>query len=108
MEIILIVSTFFILQYIMYRKIDSVHSRINSLSDFHQKKYDLIESELSAIRNRIKEIDMQIGSFMNHQNRSILDLVDSLQATKPIKPNNWDSVREAFKGPSRVEINERN
>lgn len=28
--------------------------------------------------------------------------------TKPIKPNNWDSVREAFKGPVRIEINERN
>lgn len=40
--------------------------------------------------------------------RSLLALKESQEAAKPIKSNNWDSVREAFKGPVRVEINERN
>jgi hypothetical protein len=38
----------------------------------------------------------------------LLALRESLEATKPIKPNNWDSMKEAFKGPTRVEVNERN
>ena len=41
-------------------------------------------------------------------NRSLLALRDLLEPTKPMKSNNWDSIREAFKGPARVEINERN
>lgn len=40
--------------------------------------------------------------------RSLLTLRDTLETAKPIKPNNWDSVKEAFKGPVRIEINERN
>lgn len=28
---------------------------------------------------------------------------ESLEAAKPIKPNNWDSVKEAFKGPVRID-----
>ena len=40
--------------------------------------------------------------------RSLLALRESLEATKPMKSNNWDSIREAFKGPVRIEVNERN
>lgn len=44
--------------------------------------------------------------------KHIFDIVNSIPQANgapqtPIKPNNWDSIREAFKGPTRVEINER-
>jgi hypothetical protein len=43
---------------------------------------------------------------------NIFDIVRSIPLPSqlpqsPIKPNNWDSVREAFKGPVRVDLNER-
>lgn len=39
--------------------------------------------------------------------RSLLDLKDSIQPIKPsIRPNNWDSMREAFKAPTKVAVDE--
>lgn len=47
--------------------------------------------------------------------KNIFDLVNNINSVtsltsqppqSPIKPNNWDSMREAFKGPVRIE-NER-
>lgn len=35
-------------------------------------------------------------------------LLEPASTMLPPKTNNWDSVRTAFKGPVRVEINERN
>ena len=40
--------------------------------------------------------------------RSMQPLRDTFETAKPMKSNNWDSVRSAFKGPTRVEVNERN
>lgn len=44
---------------------------------------------------------------------SLEQVKEFLDTQKPIisegKPNNWDSVKEAFKGPTRaIEVNERN
>lgn len=47
-------------------------------------------------------------SVNDETRRSLLALRDILEATKPMKSNNWDSIREAFKGPTRIEVNERN
>lgn len=33
---------------------------------------------------------------------------ESIEPTKPIKPNNWDSMRQIFKKPVRVDIDESN
>ena len=38
-------------------------------------------------------------------NRSLL-VRETLQP-KPMKPNNWDSVKSCFQSPSRIEVNER-
>jgi hypothetical protein len=55
--------------------------------DYHQKKHQMNTDGLE---------------------RSLMALRDTLETTKPIKSNNWDSVREAFKGPVRNDVNERN
>ena len=64
---------------------------------------DLNADEKENYQNHFDKID-EVATTLN---RSLLALKESFEA-KPIKPNNWDSFREAFKGPVRVEINERN
>lgn len=53
---------------------------------------DLIDKKLDALPDIIKE-DIH---------RSLLPK-EHLEAAKPIRPNNWDSVKEAFKGPVRID-----
>lgn len=101
MEIILIFMTFFITQYILYRELIKISENL----DFISKHQNVIDNQLYAIINRLQ--DIEIG-FSEHR-RTLLNFVDHLEATKtPIKPNNFDSLKEAFKGPTRVNRNERN
>lgn len=64
--------------------------------------------KIGYLNKNVMEFEGLLHSIMNENQRSMLSLVDNLQTAKPIKPNNFDSLREAFKGPTRVEINERN
>lgn len=66
-------------------------------------KSQIADSSLlnDKLNTRLSKISEQID-------RSTLSLRKNLEPTEPIKPNNWDSIREAFKGPTRVEVNERN
>jgi hypothetical protein len=68
------------------------------------KLTECIETDLTFIKEKLDEIN-QVQSEIH---RSTLAPRGSLEATKPIKPNNWDSFREAFKGPVRIDLNERN
>lgn len=70
------------------------HENLERAINEQKKKYD-----------RTQDIIENVGSDLQ---RSMLALRDSLETTKPMKSNNWDSVREAFKGPVRIEVNERN
>jgi hypothetical protein len=112
MEIFLIalmLSIIFLIgQCILYFQIDSLHARVNSLSDYHHRKYDHIEKQLSSMHVHLSEVDASFIAFIADQRRTLLAFRDSLETTKPIKPNNWDSVKEAFKGPTRVDVHERN
>jgi len=55
----------------------------------------------SFTKNKIDVIGINLASYRS-------ELKENLETPKPIKPNNWDSMKEAFKGPTKVEINERN
>ena len=104
MGIILIVLTFFLSQYVLYREL----RKASACLEISLKNHQEIESQLDAIRNKLTEIDHSFVALNAEQRRTLLDFKDSLETTKPIKPNNWDSVKEAFKGPVRATINERN
>ena len=63
---------------------------------------------------RIDELEFKVVAlselvtlYQNDNIRSSLALREALETAKPIKPNNWDSVKQAFKGPVRIDINER-
>lgn len=64
----------------------------------------VITDDEQKLHFTLKKIDEVEEKFDRH----LLDLRDSLEPTKPMKSNNWDSIREAFRGPTRVDVNERN
>lgn len=75
---------------------------------FILKRLDNIEKyEDSLIKFQSCMVDA-INEQTEQINRSMLALKESIEPTKPIKTNNWDSIAKAFKGPTRIEVNERN
>ena len=64
--------------------------------------------KLTQLEQSHETIRAENLSVNDETRRSLLALRDILEATKPMKSNNWDCIREAFKGPTRIEVNERN
>jgi len=83
-------------------------SSLETLNEFFQRKFvttlDVHGEDFDSLERQINVLE-QVNT---DNNRSLQAILERLDAAKPIKPNNWDSVKEAFKGPVRVEINERN
>ena len=76
------------------------------VKDFHEKYRQILES-MHIIQDAIVK-DVHI---FHSKVDTLLDRAESLSQelpNSPIRPNNWDSIREAFKGPVRVETHERN
>lgn len=57
-----------------------------------------ISSDLICLQQKVNNLNCKFDSCSS---------LTSDSPKQPIKPNNWDSIREAFKGPVRVEVNER-
>lgn len=72
------------------------------------KKVKSIDIENEYFKRKFITNSDALMSESDQIHRTLLALRDTLETAKPIKPNNWDSVKEAFKGPVRIEINERN
>ncbi len=86
--------------------------KINKLSTqneyFMRKFVTTLDSHGEDFDKLHRKIDDLGVIIVNDHDRSLLALRELLEPTKPMKSNNWDSVREAFKGPVRIESNERN
>jgi hypothetical protein len=55
---------------------------------------------------KIRELEAQVELLLQKTNeihRTMLALQEPIEPTKPIKPNNWDSIKKAFKGPVKIE-----
>lgn len=63
---------------------------------------------IEEIEIKTVKISAQLDSIQSEIYRILAEQKESLSSARPIKPNNWDSLKEAFKGPCRVTINERN
>lgn len=54
--------------------------------------------------------DDKVDFLIEDQKNAFLELKtffsESIPPKTPIRPNNWDSVKEAFKGPTKVKIDE--
>lgn len=96
MEIFFVTLQCFLLGYLIARNA-AMHKKIKSIeieNEYFKQKFVITCDALLSESDQI--------------HRSLLAMRESLEAAKPMKSNNWDSVREAFKGPVRIEINERN
>jgi hypothetical protein len=89
----------------LFKKIEYIETRFEFFTrkfittlDTHGEDFDRLERHLKDLIEIVK----------NDNDRSLQAILERLDAAKPIRPNNWDSIKEAFKGPARVEINERN
>ena len=115
MEIIFIVSftlASLLVQYFMYRQVRKVNAHLEILSKNQSKLDESLVGDLEGVEKSLVLLSQKVQSLpdtiKDDLHRTLLTFRETLEATKPIKPNNWDSFREAFKGPTRVEINERN
>lgn len=85
---------FLILNFLMLWDVKKV---LNSIPTHICNGEDIKES-LTDLLQDIVSLDNKIQS---------LSSLASQSPQSPMKPNNWDSIREAFKGPVRTEGNER-
>ena len=107
MEIFLVTGAIIILIVLLclnFFHFTRINIQLNHLNETQKRLAQVLTEQSSSNANDIEKILFCV----NDTNRSLLALRDSLDQTKPIKPNNWDSFREAFKGPARIEVNERN
>jgi hypothetical protein len=111
MELIFTMFQMFLISYLVARNND-LCKKIDTLEKnqiiLHKKLVGDIEGTERVLVHISKKLDFLTDTVKEDIHRSSLALRESLETAKPIKPNNWDSVKEAFKGPVRVEINERN
>lgn len=107
MEIFFVTFQCFLLGFLIARNI-ALSKKINSI----EQKCDLfiatIDTQGEDFERLENSINAAVETIKADNHRSSQAILERQDAAKPIKPNNWDSVKEAFKGPVRVEINERN
>lgn len=111
MEIFFVTFQCFLIGYLIARS-HSMSKKIDALQKNQTILDESLVGDLEGIEKGLVDLSAKIQTlpdmFKDDMHRSLLSLRENLETAKPIKPNNWDSFREAFKGPARVEINERN
>lgn len=68
--------------------------------------YLIIKSLSAYFELSLMNITQNLDSIKEEINRSS-QAKTSQEMIKPIKPNNWDKMREFFKRPVKVDVNER-
>ena len=84
---IILLKLSLLMNLLLFRQMRKVISFQKSSQDLHKETH----AYLDDLSNHVESLDKKVSK------------TDS----SPMKPNNWDSVREAFKGPTRNEVNER-
>jgi len=101
MEVFCIVLTisFALFNIFLFRKVREISSVFHDLQKTQLMSYGKIDRVQDAIDN----LDEKVEKLSVQLKQSSL----SLQAPQsPMKSNNWDSMRAAFKGQKRIEIDE--
>jgi len=74
----------------------------------HDEKLVSIDYNTGEAVGKISEAIEKIDGLANESFDALVNKKETPDITKPIRPNNWDSMKKAFNGPTRVEVNERN
>ena len=73
-----------------------------------EDKIDGVAYETTKSLVKLNEVIEKIDKAAIDSFEAFAALKQSPEVTKPMKPNNWDSMKKAFVGPSRVESDVRN
>src|SRR5271156_751164 len=104
--VILILISQMLTTLIMYMMSKKIHSIDLHSECFRRKFITTLDSHGSDFDRIHKRVDTVVELVKYHNDRSLQVLQERLDA-KPITPkNNWDSIKEAFKGPVRTDKNE--
>ena len=106
MELIFTTFQMFLIGYLVARSI-VLSKKIDTLQENQKILDEQLAGDLHGIEKALIHIsdkmDLLPIMFKEDIHRSSLALREALETAKPIKPNNWNSVKEAFKGPVRIE-----
>lgn len=96
-----------ILNFVVIHHVDLVQAFQKRMLESEIHYEEKLLSAIDSNCDRIIEINQTLSNISAQIDRSMLAQRDALEPTKPIKSNNWDSIREAFKGPTRIDLNDR-
>ena len=104
----IIVAISFGINFFALKMIKNIENDLCDLKKYLKIRQEILDTILTSVVTseiETKNISHQFELF-RIDTRSLLALKDLLETTKPMKSNNWDSVREVFKGSTRI-ANER-
>ena len=78
--------------------------KLNRAADLSLKDIPELRENQSILLKDFGIFHSKVDSFLSKSDQLLQE--PTISPNRPIKPNNWDSMREAFKGPARVELNE--
>jgi hypothetical protein len=82
-----------------------LYREFRKISDCKEVIEKVLTQSLKSSKDTLDQCS-EFKSIIREMNRKIPPQPNQLPQST-MKPNNWDSVREAFKGPVRAEANER-
>lgn len=95
------------------KKIKMIDSRFDQLIENLSRDQEIIQNiyrDIEGVEKALVLLSEKVAilpDMMKEDLQKSLSLLASQSPQSPMKPNNWDSIREAFKGPVRTEGNER-
>ena len=108
---IILLKASLVLNFILFRYMKGMKVDLVAHELMHKKTNELINLIIENIDHQDDKINERLD-FLNERFDHVLVKVEHLIVTNetpksPMKPNNWDSIKEAFKVPMRVEVHER-
>lgn len=76
-----------------------------SIVDFHEHVTSRPTSKDSS--KNFERIFLKLDDLVHLFHRCVSMMAHTGEPINPVKPNNWDRMKEAFKGPQRTDSNER-
>ena len=108
---ILLLKASLILNFMLFRYVKGLKQSICTQELMIKKNHELLSTVIENIDCQDDKLNERLD-YLNERFDHVLVKVEHLIVTNetpksPIKPNNWDSIKEAFKVPTRVEVHER-
>jgi hypothetical protein len=89
------------------KKINRIDSRFGPLYRKNEEIIQIFYKDIEGIEKTLvclcEKVQVLPDIVKDDNLRSMQKILELLDSAKPIKTNNWDSVREAFKAPVRTD-----